>query len=65
MVNINLSMWTIIPEELIENRDAEILLTDERAKGKLENEVIKEPIDSVEFGRIGSASSKTGNSCKR
>ena len=50
--------WTIIPEELIENSDAEIPPTDERAKGKSENEVIKEPIDSVEFGRIGAQAAK-------
>jgi len=50
--------WTIIPEELIENSDAEISTTDERALGKLENEVIKEPIDSVEFGRIGAQAAK-------
>ena len=50
--------WTIIPEELIENSDAEISPTDERAKGKSENEVIKEPIDSVEFGRIGAQAAK-------
>ena len=50
--------WTIIPEELIENPDAEISTTDVRAQGKLENEVIKEPIDSVEFGRIGAQAAK-------
>jgi len=50
--------WTIISEELIENLDAEISLTDERAQGKLENEVIKKPIDSVEFGRIGAQAAK-------
>jgi N utilization substance protein A len=50
--------WTIIPEELIENLDAEIAPSDERAKGKLENEVIKESIDSVEFGRIGAQAAK-------
>jgi len=50
--------WTIISEELIENPHAEIALTDERAQGKLENELIKEPIDSVEFGRIGAQAAK-------
>jgi len=50
--------WTIVSEELIENLDAEISITDERAKGKLENEVIKEAIDSVEFGRIGAQAAK-------
>ena len=50
--------WTVIPDELIENPDAEISPTDERAEGKSENEVIKEPIDSVEFGRIGAQAAK-------
>ena len=50
--------WTIIPEELIENSEAEISPSDKRAQGKLENEVIKEPIDSVEFGRIGAQAAK-------
>jgi transcription termination/antitermination protein NusA len=50
--------WTIIPEELIENPEAEISPANDRAQGKLENEVIKEPIDSVEFGRIGAQAAK-------
>ena len=50
--------WTIVPEELIENDQAEIPLGDEKANGMAENEIIKEPIDSVEFGRIGAQAAK-------
>jgi transcription termination/antitermination protein NusA len=50
--------WTILPEELIENNQAEISVGDERASGLVENEIIKEPIDSVEFGRIGAQAAK-------
>ena len=50
--------WTILPEELIENNQAEIPVGDERASGLVENEIIKEPIDSVEFGRIGAQAAK-------
>jgi N utilization substance protein A len=50
--------WTILPEELIENNQAEIPVGDERASGMVENEIIKEPIDSVEFGRIGAQAAK-------
>ena len=50
--------WTIIGEEEYENPDAEILTTDDRAKGLEINDVIKEPVDSVEFGRIGAQAAK-------
>ena len=50
--------WTIVPEELIENDQAQIPLGDEKANGMAENEIIKEPIDSVEFGRIGAQAAK-------
>ena len=50
--------WTVVPEELIENNQAEIPLGDEKANGMAENEIIKEPIDSVEFGRIGAQAAK-------
>ncbi len=32
--------WTVIPEELIENNQAEIPLGDEKANGMAENEII-------------------------
>ena len=50
--------WTNVSEDLIENPEAEISPQDERAQGKLEGDVIKEPIDSVEFGRIGAQAAK-------
>jgi N utilization substance protein A len=50
--------WTIIGEEEYENPEAEILTTDDRAKGLEINDVIKEPVDSVEFGRIGAQAAK-------
>ena len=50
--------WTIIGEEEYENPEAEILTTDDRAKDLEINDVIKEPVDSVEFGRIGAQAAK-------
>jgi N utilization substance protein A len=50
--------WTIIGEEEYENPEAEILTSDDRAKGLEINDVIKEPVDSVEFGRIGAQAAK-------
>ncbi len=50
--------WTIVNEEELENPDAEIALSDERAVGNEINDVIKEKTDSVEFGRIGAQAAK-------
>lgn len=50
--------WTILPEDEIENKNAEITLKDEKSKNKSINDVIKEPISSVEFGRIGAQAAK-------
>jgi N utilization substance protein A len=50
--------WTIIGEEEYENPEAEILKTDDRAKDLEINDVIKEAVDSVEFGRIGAQAAK-------
>ena len=50
--------WTILPEEEIENSDAEITIEDERSKGKANNDLIKELIPSEEFGRIGAQAAK-------
>ena len=50
--------WTILPEEEIENSDAEITIEDERSKGKVNNDLIKELIPSEEFGRIGAQAAK-------
>jgi N utilization substance protein A len=50
--------WTILPEDLIEDEEIQVSLEDERAKGLVENDIIKEPIESVEFGRIGAQAAK-------
>jgi N utilization substance protein A len=50
--------WTILPEDLVEDEEIHVSLEDERAKGLVENDIIKEPIESVEFGRIGAQAAK-------
>jgi N utilization substance protein A len=47
-----------LPEEEIENPDAEITIEDERSKGKANNDLIKELIPSEKFGRIGAQAAK-------
>ena len=50
--------WTIVEEDLLEIPIAEVSLSDERAKELQVGDIIKEPIDSVEFGRIGAQAAK-------
>ena len=50
--------WTILPEDLVEDEEIQVSLENERAKGLYENDIIKEPIESVEFGRIGAQAAK-------
>ena len=50
--------WTILPGDLLEDEETQISLEDERAKGLVENDILKEPIESVEFGRIGAQAAK-------
>ena len=50
--------WTILPEDLVEDEEIQVSLEDERAKGLVENDIIKEPIESVEFGIIGAQAAK-------
>jgi len=50
--------WTIVPEDLVEDDEIQVSLEDDRAKGLVENDIIKEPIESVEFGRIGAQAAK-------
>ena len=50
--------WTVLPEEEIENSEAEITIEDEKAEGKVNNELIKELIPAEEFGRIGAQAAK-------
>ena len=50
--------WTIVEDELLEIPEAELSPTDDRAKDLEVGDVIKEAIDSVEFGRIGAQAAK-------
>ena len=50
--------WTIVEEELLETPEAEVSPADDRAKAMEVGDVIKEAIDSVEFGRIGAQAAK-------
>ena len=50
--------WTIVEDELLEIPVAEVSQSDERAKDLEVGAIIKEPIDSVEFGRIGAQAAK-------
>lgn len=50
--------WTILPGDLLEDAETQVSLEDERAKGLVENDILKEPIESVEFGRIGAQAAK-------
>mgnify|MGYP000359335659 FL=1 len=50
--------WTILSEDLVEDDEIQVSLEDDRAKGLVENDIIKEPIESVEFGRIGAQAAK-------
>lgn len=50
--------WTILSEDLVEDEEIQVSLEDDRAKGLVENDIIKEPIESVEFGRIGAQAAK-------
>lgn len=50
--------WTIVEDELLEIPEAELSPTDDRAKDLEVGDVLKEAIDSVEFGRIGAQAAK-------
>ena len=50
--------WTVLPADLLEDEETQISLDDDRAKDLVENDIIKEPIESVEFGRIGAQAAK-------
>ena len=50
--------WIILPEDLVEDEETQISIEDDRAKDLAENDIIKEPIESVEFGRIGAQAAK-------
>jgi N utilization substance protein A len=50
--------WQVVAEELIENPAAQVAVGDERAQGLNEGDYIEEPLESVEFGRIGAQAAK-------
>lgn len=53
--------WTLLTDdEALENSGAQMYADDERASGKtvLEGNVFEEPLESVEFGRIGAQAAK-------
>ena len=50
--------WQVIEDDLLENPAAQIALDDERAAGLEVGDYIEEPLESVEFGRIGAQAAK-------
>lgn len=50
--------WQIVEEDLLENPAAQIDLEDERAANLVIGDYIEEPLESVEFGRIGAQAAK-------
>ncbi|OAM51862.1 transcription termination/antitermination protein NusA [Methylovorus sp. MM2] len=50
--------WQVLADEAIENPAAQISPDDERAKGLVEGDYIEDPLESVEFGRIGAQAAK-------
>lgn len=50
--------WQVVAEDLLENSDAQVAISDERAKGLVEGDYIEEPLESIEFGRIGAQAAK-------
>ncbi|MDR2220390.1 MAG: transcription termination factor NusA [Methylobacillus sp.] len=55
---VSFRRWQIVTEEMLENPAAQIAVGDERAQGLGEGEYIEEPLESVEFGRIGAQAAK-------
>ncbi|PKO24820.1 MAG: transcription termination/antitermination protein NusA [Betaproteobacteria bacterium HGW-Betaproteobacteria-8] len=50
--------WQVVADDVLENPAAQVVLSDERAKGLVEGEYIEEPLESIEFGRIGAQAAK-------
>lgn len=50
--------WQVVDEEALENPAAQIALSDPRAAGLQEADFIEEPLESIEFGRIGAQAAK-------
>jgi N utilization substance protein A len=50
--------WQVVAEDVLENPAAQVAITDERANGLAEDDYIEEPLESIEFGRIGAQAAK-------
>lgn len=50
--------WQIVAEDVLENPAAQVTAEDERAKGLAVGDYIEEPLESIEFGRIGAQAAK-------
>ena len=50
--------WQVVAEDVLENPAAQVAVGDERAAGLNEGDYIEEPLESVEFGRIGAQAAK-------
>lgn len=50
--------WTVVAPEQYENAAAQLLPEDERARGLKAGDVVEEPLESIEFGRIGAQAAK-------
>lgn len=50
--------WQVVADDVLENEAAQIAISDERAKGLVEGDYIEEPLESIEFGRIGAQAAK-------
>ena len=50
--------WQIVADEVLENPAAQIALSDARAEGLAEGDYVEEPLESIEFGRIGAQAAK-------
>lgn len=50
--------WQVVADDVLENPAAQVAISDERAKGLAEAEYIEEPLESIEFGRIGAQAAK-------
>jgi transcription termination/antitermination protein NusA len=50
--------WQVVAEDVLENPAAQVAISDERANGLAEGDYIEEPLESIEFGRIGAQAAK-------
>jgi len=55
---ISFRRWQVLADEEIENPAAQISLSDERAKGLSLGDYVEEPLESIDFGRIGAQAAK-------